>query len=316
MTPECHRSIERGTEWLISAMRLDGSVGTDVGMPPDLSCTAIFGLALLSQGNTLVAGPHAAELRRVANAVLDMVERLPEDEYRVQRLTLVQRKIGRNADRFLAALFLAQLMGEAGIIEKDARHALEGLVEEICAAQGPDGTWGSESWAPVLGTVLGWECLRAASSGGLRVDGSATAAGDALLERLRATSSRRDHWMFEFYKTASSIRVLYSLRYRHDPVFERCVRRILELARRDDRPFVEAGGEEYLAFFLVTECLLQQRDPLWESWYPLVRDKLISVQNADGSWSGHHCIKARTFCTAAALLTLQAANFYMPTSNL
>jgi len=28
------------------------------------------------------------------------------------------------------------------------------------------------------------------------------------------------------------------------------------------------------------------------------------VQNADGSWSGHHCITGRTFCTAAALNVL------------
>ena len=31
---------------------------------------------------------------------------------------------------------------------------------------------------------------------------------------------------------------------------------------------------------------------------------LNRVQNADGSWSGHHCITGRTFCTAAALLVL------------
>jgi hypothetical protein len=47
-----------------------------------------------------------------------------------------------------------------------------------------------------------------------------------------------------------------------------------------------------------------------------VRDKIIRVQNADGSWTGHHCITARTFCTAAAMLTLQATNLYIPASDL
>ena len=28
------------------------------------------------------------------------------------------------------------------------------------------------------------------------------------------------------------------------------------------------------------------------------------VQNEDGSWTGHHCITGRTFCTAAALLVM------------
>jgi hypothetical protein len=62
--------------------------------------------------------------------------------------------------------------------------------------------------------------------------------------------------------------------------------------------------------------MLQERDEAWQAWYPTVRDKLIRIQNADGSWSGHHCITARTFCTAAALMTLQASNLYMPISNL
>ena len=33
---------------------------------------------------------------------------------------------------------------------------------------------------------------------------------------------------------------------------------------------------------------------------------LNRMQNADGSWSGHHCITGRTFCTASALLVLMA----------
>jgi hypothetical protein len=122
--------------------------------------------------------------------------------------------------------------------------------------------------------------------------------------------------MHDFYKHASSVRVLYSMNYREDPAFEQCVKRILEFARRDDRPFTQAGGEEYLSFFLVTECLLQDREAYWNTWYPTVREKLMRVQNTDGSWSGHHCIKDRTFCTAAAVLTLQAPNLSMPTSNL
>lgn len=316
ITPATKRSIDRGTDWLISAMRIDGSLGTDRGRPPDLSCTAIFGLVLLSQGNTLVAGPNREELQKVLDATLAMVDRLPNGPSQAKNVTLVQRKIGRNADLFVAALFLSQLQGEAGYAEKDVRLALGKLTDGICAAQQKDGTWGEESWAPVLGTVLGWECLRAASSSGLKVDASATAAGDALLKQLKAAPTHGDNWMFEFYKNASSIRVLYSMNYRTDPIFETSVEKIMKIAREDDRPFFQAGGEEFLAFYLVTECLLQERNERWQSWYPLVRDKIVRVQNADGSWTGHHCITARTFCTAAAMLTLQAANLYIPASDL
>ena len=33
-------------------------------------------------------------------------------------------------------------------------------------------------------------------------------------------------------------------------------------------------------------------------------ENLERMQNADGSWAGHHCITGRTFCTATALLVL------------
>ena len=316
ITPSAKKSIERGTDWLISAMRLDGSVGTDVGQPPDLGCTAIVGLALLSQGNTPTGGPRFMELRRVLDAVLNMLEELPDGDVPLKSVTLVQRKIGRNAELFLSALFLSQVLGEAPDAEKDIRRALDKAVASICRAQREDGTWGDESWAPVLGTVLGWESLRASSSAGLKVDASAKLAGEALLTKLKAKKTDEQHWMHEFYKNASSIRVLYSLNYRSEPVFQECVERILKIAHQDDRPFVQAGGEEFLAFFLVTECLLQEQTENWQTWYPTVRDKIVRIQNADGSWSGHHCITARTFCTAAALLTLQAPNLAMPVSNL
>ena len=316
VTPECQRSIDRGMQFLERALRIDGAVGTDIGRPPDLGCTAMFGLALLAQGNTPTTGPNREELQRVLNAVLAMVERLPQDDFAGRTPTLVQRKIGRNVDLFLSALFLSQLHGEASYAEQDVRAALERLVQTICREQGEDGTWGSESWAPVLGTVLGWECLRASASAGVKVDASARLAGDALLKEIQQQNANQQGWMHDFYKNASGIRVLYSLNYCEHPAFDQCISRILKTARQDDRPFVQAGGEEYLAFFLVTECLLQERDAQWQAWYPTVRDKLIRQQNGDGSWSGHHCITARTFCTAAALLTLQAANLYMPLSNL
>lgn len=318
VTPECRQSIERGTEWLLSAMRPDGMLGADLNQPADLSCTSITGLALLSQGNTPLGGPRSKELRRIIDAVLVMVKWLPaRDREREQRgITLVQRKIGLNADRFLAALFLSQVLGEADAADPNVREALEQLVDEIAHAQGKDGTWGDESWAPVLGTVLGWESLRSAHSCGFEVDASARVAGDALLKKLQESLDRKQSWMHDFYKDASSIRVLYSLGYKDEPAFQECVERTLKFAKEDSRPFTQAGGEEYLAFFLVTECMLHGDNPEWQSWYPTVSQKIIDRQNGDGSWTGHHCIVDRTFCTAAALLTLQATHYSLPISNL
>ncbi|MDZ4818226.1 MAG: hypothetical protein SGJ20_04550 [Planctomycetota bacterium] len=316
ITPAARKSIDKGMKWLISAIRSDGMVGPDIGQPPDLACTAIVGMALLSEGNTPTCGPHHRQLRKVLNAVLDKVEALPDNDDPSRPPALVRRKIGRNADLFLANLFLSQALGESDVAEPDVRRAILKLSGIICRSQGKDGTWGNEAWAPVLGTVLGWECLRGSSASGIPVEGSARRAGEALRAKLKETTDNRADWMQDFYKHASSVRVLYSMKYQDDPIFKECVKRILKFAEEDHRPFEQAGGEEYLAFYLVTECLLKEPQPSWERWYPTVRNKIVRVQNADGSWMGHHCITDRTFCTAAALLTLQAPNFYLPVSDL
>src|SRR5690349_1236623 len=52
ISPRGERSIELGTQWLMSAMRPDGMIGADIGQRPDLSCMSMVGLVLVSQGNT------------------------------------------------------------------------------------------------------------------------------------------------------------------------------------------------------------------------------------------------------------------------
>lgn len=68
--------------------------------------------------------------------------------------------------------------------------------------------------------------------------------------------------------------------------------------------FGNNGGEEYLSYLLVSESLAIKGGEQWASWDEKVTKLVGGVQNEDGSWTGHHCITGRTFCTAAALLVL------------
>lgn len=70
--------------------------------------------------------------------------------------------------------------------------------------------------------------------------------------------------------------------------------------------FGNNGGEEFLSYMNISEMLVVQGGNEWEKWDKSVSANLAQVQNGDGSWSGHHCITGRTFCTATALLTLMA----------
>jgi hypothetical protein len=88
------------------------------------------------------------------------------------------------------------------------------------------------------------------------------------------------------------------------------------LARLDDAGFVSGfgsnGGEEFLSYMNISESLVVKGGLDWKRWDDAMASNLGRVQNDDGSWTGHHCITGRTFCTSTALLVLLADRTPVP----
>jgi hypothetical protein len=86
--------------------------------------------------------------------------------------------------------------------------------------------------------------------------------------------------------------------------------------RLQDKQFVAGfgsnGGEEFLSYMNIAESLVVKGGPEWTKWDSEMTANLNRVQNGDGSWSGHHCITGRTFCTSTALLVLMADRTPVP----
>jgi hypothetical protein len=197
------------------------------------------------------------------------------------------------------------------------RPKLGKLVSTVCKMQNNEGDWGGNSWAPVLGTVMGWCCLRGAHFAGFAVAANANKTADRLAASMKqniGNGGGGGGWMHTLYKNATGIRVLYAMQ-REDEIAKKAFEDVEKLVTADNTPFSQAGGEEYLAFHLITETMLQKGGADWKRWYPVCRDKIIGVQNNDGSWTGRHCITSRTFCTAASVLVLSAPNRYLPISQ-
>jgi hypothetical protein len=86
--------------------------------------------------------------------------------------------------------------------------------------------------------------------------------------------------------------------------------------RLNDKGFIAGfgsnGGEEFLSYMNIGESLVQKGGEEFTKFDKSMAENLNRVQNEDGSWSGQHCITGRTFCTAAAPLTLTVDRSGMP----
>ena len=316
LTEKSERSVRKGTDWLMKTMHRDGGCGVDIGQPSDIGCTAMVGLALMSQGNTPIEGPHSREIRKIVSYMLRTVERMPADDITSATQTQLQNKIGRHAHSFFAALFLSQVIGE-GYNPEPVRNALKSVIKAIVSGQTSEGNWRGRSWAPTLGTVMGWVSLRAADFAGIKVGGAPGKVAEHLIRTMtqQLGKARSGSWMHTLYKNATGIRVLYAMGRDKEEIAVKAFKDVKHVITKDNTAFTQAGGEEYLAFHLITETMLQKGGRDWKEWFPVVRDKIVNVQNADGSWTGAHCITSRTFCTAAASLVLTAPYRYLPISQ-
>lgn len=81
-------------------------------------------------------------------------------------------------------------------------------------------------------------------------------------------------------------------------------------AQRSDvmNGFGNNGGEEFISFLQTGESMIINDDNSWKNWYKNISGKMVSIQNQDGSWNGHHCITSPSFCTATCLLILSINN--------
>lgn len=72
--------------------------------------------------------------------------------------------------------------------------------------------------------------------------------------------------------------------------------------------FGNNGGEEFLSFLQTGESMIIGKDNDWKKWYEKVSGTLLTIQNQDGSWNGHHCITSPVFCTATSIMILTVNN--------
>ncbi len=221
--------------------------------------------------------------------------------------------------------------------------ALDKVMDKIEKNQKSDGTWASDGWAPTLAQAMGVKALNKAAQAGVQVSeevrgkteayaqkqfdgksGKFAAEGSAgvplysgasslgsLQDSANTNEAKRAEW-----KNKAANAPTPAERQQAKDLLERFDRNAEALqsaqtavvAKLNDDKFVSGfgsnGGEEFLSYMNIGESLVVKGGDEWKKWDEKITANLNRIQNEDGSWSGHHCITGRTFCTAAAVLVL------------
>ncbi len=68
--------------------------------------------------------------------------------------------------------------------------------------------------------------------------------------------------------------------------------------------FGSIGGEEFFSYLNIGDSLKRTGGKEWNDWHSKTTQKILKLQNNDGTWAGHHCITGRVAVTSAAILNL------------
>ena len=267
------------------------------------------------------------------------------------RGTRVQGKIGTYVDTFAALMVLTEMKARDmdGATKKRVAQATSKVLAKIEKNQKSDGSWDNQGWAPVLTQSMAAKGLNRAAQSGVKVDqkmlarveeqaksqvsgrtfsseGSAGvglyagAANAGALADSATTRKAKDRDLRRQAKAAPTQEAREAARA-EIAAGEATVAAATQaqgalVAQLDDASFIQGfgnnGGEEFLSYMLVSESLAVKGGDEWKKWDESISKLVTTVQNEDGSWTGHHCITGRTFCTAAALLVLMGDRTPVP----
>lgn len=344
VSPPLAAAVDKGAKWLASVQGADGGWGQDGGAASnirqgerlessgnDVANTAVAALALMRAGKQ-----YQPNVERAVAFILKRVEASPADGLAITNVqgTQIQRKLGPYIDTFLTSMLLAELDGTLSKVQNARiRQGLEKCVAKIERNQKGDGSWNiAGGWAPVLGTSMASRSLYAAQQKGVKVNEQTVAlaenytlkALDSSVDGVRSSPSAAkgsaggiagraeasvvvssDSAGVGLYQSAQALEQLS----RTDKDRAKNAKQIRAIQRQlSDARFVEGfgsiGGEEFFSYLNVSDSLKRSGGEEWKKWHSQITDKILKLQNNDGTWAGHHCITGRVAVTSAAILNL------------
>jgi len=331
VTPKTAKAIDRGLNYLVKTQRNNGSWlnSGGYGVYPAVM-SALGGLGLMAGGSTPESGPHAKQVKRAMNYLMNVAEAKSDG--------LIAGPGSESRSMYghgFSMLFLAQCYGTELTADREKRLkkildravALTARSQSTVATKFPKpynvaGGWiytpasrGDEGSV----TVTQLQALRACRNVGIKVPSVTINKSIAYLRHCQNADggisySARSRGGSRPAISAAAIACFYAA-----GVYDRAtggkgleaemVEKLVRYAKRTAQPNQSTGHYFYTQFYMA-QAMYQRGGKDWQVYFPKIRDKLLGMQNPDGSWHGDGV--GTTYGTAIATVILQLPYAYLP----
>ncbi len=293
--PAAEQAIARGLEYLAGSQRADGSWGS----PREYSTaiTSLSVLAYLACGHLPGRGRYGPQISRGVDYVLRSAR--PSGYLAVGNSNMYNHG--------LSALMLAEVLGETG--NQEVRDKLQKAVDLIVNTQNRRGGW---RYQPRIAdddisvTVMQVMALRAARNVGIDVPAETIERAVAYVK----TCANKDGGFAYtpgggsgFSRTGAGVCSLQVCGHYDAPEIKPGLDYLL--AHKDDKSI----SFYYYGLYYASYGMYQAGGQYWEVWYRDVSQKLLALQQKNGSWRGE---AGSEYGAAVAVLVLAIPYRYLP----
>jgi hypothetical protein len=339
VTDEHAAAVERGLAWLSRNQNVDGSWTSHIGYKLNtgyeitadgrghVGVTALSGMAFLAGGHLPGRGEHGTTVSNCLDFVLSCVQ---EDGYITHAGT-------RMYSHAFATLFLAEIYGMTH--RGDIKAKLQLAVDFIVNSQNERGGWRYEPYAVeadmsiVVCQVL---ALRAARNIGIRVPKSVVDKAASYVVDSAVTEDslkryypgpisykneigsfhyqRQDGSRSSFPLTAAGVTALYGAGVYSDAKIDDGIRYLRVNMQNFNRQRGKRDNGHYFFWYghyYGVQAMYTAGADAWESYFTVVRDELLSMQEPSGAWP-NQTGPGKPFGTAMAVLILEIPYRFLP----
>ncbi|MBC8356276.1 MAG: terpene cyclase/mutase family protein [Planctomycetes bacterium] len=303
---KARKAVEAGLAYLATRQTDDGSFGIGP-YRNNLAVCGLCGMAFLSAGDLPGRGKYGGQL----NGCIDYVLASARDSGFIH--TGESNTRGPMYEHGFATLFLAEAYGTSP--KPGLRQKLVKAVQLIINTQNEEGGWRYEprrDEADLSVTVCQVMALRAAHNTGVFVPKATIDRAIAYTEKCQNDDGGFSYMASElgdsrFPRSAAALVAMYNAGIYEGDALSRGLEYVMQFppdqSGQDNRQYFLYG--QYYA----VQAMWHAGGRYWNTWYPAIRDALLSEQRGGGAWSD---AISSEYGTAMACLILRMPESYLP----